>query len=195
MGKAAQEAVKDRVVEVGSCNAGAVGGFADLLLMMPALGEFACGIKPVERGGFSGPAYIEERGREGVEGLVEVGALMAGGFHQIDQDLRTEAAVDGDTFTVEAIDEVDDVLLRGDVRLLDEAAIANHGELAESGVEEMRGYVANCPSGCEGLQVPFFGAEVAQEIDEPGVDSAEKRSAEDGFGAGDLVGHGRWRLW
>jgi hypothetical protein len=44
----ADEAVENGKIEIRCHDAGAVGGFADLLLMMPALGEFTCGVEPVE---------------------------------------------------------------------------------------------------------------------------------------------------
>ena len=66
-GKRAQEAVEDGVIELRRHETGTVGGEANLLLVMPALGEFAGGIKPVERCAFTGPAYIEGCWGKGIE--------------------------------------------------------------------------------------------------------------------------------
>jgi len=164
--QAAQEAVENRVVKIGCHDARALSGFADLLLMMPALGEFARGVEPVERGRFAGPAYVEERGSERVERLVEFSALTAGGFHQIDEHGRAEPTIDSDAFAIEAVDEINDVLLRADGWLFDEPAVADHGKLAESGVEKVRGYVTNFPCRRQGLQVPLIGSQSAKKLDE-----------------------------
>lgn len=45
--ESADEAVEDRVVEFGGQDAGAADGKANLLLVMPAFGEFAGGVEPV----------------------------------------------------------------------------------------------------------------------------------------------------
>ncbi len=55
MGKTAQKGVQNRVVEQRSHNARSICSEADLLLMVPALGEFAGSVEPDERSSFSGP--------------------------------------------------------------------------------------------------------------------------------------------
>lgn len=115
--------------------------------------------------------------------------MRAGRLHHADQHRRAETAIDGDTFAIEAIDEFDDVLRGADLVLFDEAVIAHHGELAKNSVEQMSCHVADFPCGREGLEVPFFGAEGAEEVNELCIDAAEQWRAKDGFGAGDVVGH------
>ena len=73
VGKSADEAIEDWVIELGRHETGTIGGVTYLLLMVPSLGEFAGGIEPVEGCGFAGPAYVEGCGGEGVEGFMEVG--------------------------------------------------------------------------------------------------------------------------
>src|SRR5882762_640949 len=55
MRKTAQKGVQNRMVEGRSHNARPICGEADLLLMVPALGEFAGSVEPDERSSFSGP--------------------------------------------------------------------------------------------------------------------------------------------
>ena len=116
---------------------------------------------------------------------MEVGALAAGKIHQIDENCRTEASIDDDAFAVETVYEVDEILRGADVGLFDEAVVAHQRKLAERRIEEMSCDVADFPGGSEGLQIPFLGAEIAQKLDEFGVDAAEEGCAEDWFGAGD----------
>jgi len=78
MRKPAQEAIQDGVVELRRHEAGAIGCQANLLLVVPALGEFAGRVKPVEGSIFTGPAHTEGSRGEGIERLMEVGALVAG---------------------------------------------------------------------------------------------------------------------
>ncbi len=183
MWKSACEAVENRVVEVGRHDAGEMDGVTDLLLVMPAFSEFACGVEPVERDGFSGPTDVEQGGRKRVEGFVEVGALAAGGLHHVDENGGAEAAVYGDAFAIEAVDEIDDVLAGANEGLFDETTIADHGELAQGRIEEVRGDIADFPRRGEGLTVPVFITQTAQELDELRVDAAKKRGAEDWLGS------------
>ena len=194
MRKAADEAIQNRVVKVGRHDAGSAGGFANLLLVVPALGEFARRVEPVERCGFTGPTDVEDCRREGIERFVEVGALAAGEVHQFDQNSRAEATIDGDAFAIETVYETEDVLRGADLDLLDEAMIANHGELAQNGIEHVSGDVPDLPGGRDGLKIPFIVAEGAEQFDKLCVNTAKQGSAEDGFGAGKSFGH-EMTLW
>ena len=70
-----QKGVQNRMVERRSHNARAIGGEADLLLMVPALGEFAGIVEPDERSRFSGPRDADRGGGKGVERFIEVWCL------------------------------------------------------------------------------------------------------------------------
>ena len=165
-GKSAREAVENGAVEFGRHEAGEIDGVTDLLLVMPALSEFARGVEPVEGDGFSGPTHIEEGGRKGIERFVEVGALAARGPHHVDENRGAEAPVYGDALAVEAIHEIDNVLTGANERLLDETTIADQGEFAQGCIEQMSGDIADFPCRGERLKVQVFGAQTLQELDE-----------------------------
>ena len=80
---------------------------SDLLLVMPAFGQFASGVKPVQRCPLTCPAYRESGRGEWVERLMKAGALLTGYFHQINQDGRAQPAVDSDALQIQAIHECD----------------------------------------------------------------------------------------
>ena len=163
MRKSAQEAIEDWVIEFRGHEAGALAGKANLLLMVPAFRQFACSVKPVERRLFTGPAHIECGWSEGVERFVEIRTLPAGRARHLDQDGWTETAIDGDTFSVEAIHKGDQVLRRGDITEFDEMVVANDGEFAKCCIEEVRCHVADLPLWGDGLEIPFIRSEGPQQ--------------------------------
>jgi hypothetical protein len=163
MWKSTQETVKGGVIELRSHETGAVAGKTNLLLMVPAFRQFACSVKPVERRLFTGPAHIECGWSEGVERLVEIRTLLAGRARHLDQDRWTETTIDGDTFSVEAIHQGDQVLRRGYIRGFDEMVVANEGEFAKCCIEEVRCHVADLPLWGDGLEIPFMRGERTQQ--------------------------------
>ena len=186
MGKAAQECVQNRMVERRQHDAGAVRGEADLLLMVPALGELARDIEPDERCHLSGPGDADGSRSEGVERFVVVGGLRAGQLHERDQDRRTEPPVDSDALTVEPVDERDDVLMRADVDTFDLTLVASSGQFAQSRVEQVRSDITNAPLRCDGRQLPLGGIERGQQIDEMLIDLTDDGCAEDGLRAAEF---------
>ena len=124
---------------------------------------------------------------------MEVGDLVAGGGHQFDQDGRAETAIDGDAFAIEPVYEGDEVGGRANLDGFDEVAVADpipdQGELAESGVEQVRGDIADFPGGGDGLEIPFDGGEGTQESDQRFVYLTEKGSAEDRIEGVEVLGH------
>jgi hypothetical protein len=125
---------------------------------------------------------------------VEVGRLAAGQVHEVGQNGRAESTIDRDAFAVNTVDKIDDFLRRAELDLLDEAMIADHRQLAKGSIEKVSGNITDLPSGREGLKIPFHRAKVTEQFDEPGVYATKEGSAEDGFGAGDIFGHGM-ELW
>ena len=110
--QSANEAIEDRMIKLRCHDAGTISGEANLLLVMPALGEFASGVEPVEGSGFTRRAHVEYGGSKGVERFMEVGALAAGRFHNLDQNRRTETTVNRDALVIQTIDQVNDTLRR-----------------------------------------------------------------------------------
>jgi hypothetical protein len=92
--------------------------------------QFASCIEPVQGGRFSCPAHSEHGWSERVDGLVEAGALLACDLHHVDQKVRAQAAIDGHSFPIETIDELDEILRRANLGGLHEAGIAYDGEIA-----------------------------------------------------------------
>jgi hypothetical protein len=121
---------------------------------------------------------------------VEARGLVAGEPHQVDEDGRAEAAIHGDAFAVEAIDQVDDVLRRADVGGFDEAGVADEGEFAERCVEEMGGDVADAPAAGDGGEIPLGGGERGEEFEEMVIHSAQEMRRVDGTEAADFRLHG-----
>ena len=142
------------MIELGHEDTGPADRQADLLLVVPAFGEFASGVKPVERRLFAGPRDREQRGGEGVERLVEGGGLQTDQLHPFDEEGGAETAVDGDAFAVETVDEGDQIAGAMDGGTLDKAGIASEGELAGGGVEPMGGDILHGPGGHNDGQIP-----------------------------------------
>src|SRR3984957_7704577 len=149
--------------------------------MMPAFGQLASGVEPVQRRRFSRPANGEGSWSKRVQGFVKTSALFAGRSQHSDQNGRAQASIDRYAFLVETIDERDQVLRRAAIHGLHVAGIAHHGKLAERRVEQVGGHVANLPQGCDGLKIPFAGGERTQQIDQVFVYPAQQGSAEDWF--------------
>jgi len=155
MGEAAQKGVQNGVIERPRHNSRSISGEADLLLMVPPLRKLAGVVEPDERGHLSGPRDAEGAGGERIERFIEVCCLGTGELHELCEDGGAETAVDSDAFAVEAVDEGDKVLMRANVYTFDAAFAAAHGELTQSGVEQVRSDVANAPLRYDGWQVPL----------------------------------------
>lgn len=72
--------------------------------------------------------------------------------------------------------------------------IAHHRELAQDGIEHVGDDITYLPGGRDGLEIPFFRAEAAQQLDELGVDAAKQVGGEDGIGTREVLRHGK-ELW
>jgi len=103
MRQSPRKAIKDWVIQIRRHNAGPICGQSNLLLVMPAFGEFASRIKPVQRFFFSRPTDIERGRSKRVERFVKAGALFAGGLHHFDQNGWTKASIDGHAFRIQAV--------------------------------------------------------------------------------------------
>src|SRR5512135_3307695 len=73
--------------------------------MVPAFGEFACGVEPVHRLFLARPAHWKHGWTERVERLMVFRAFFRCGFHPRNQIVPSQPAVLADTFRVEEIDQ------------------------------------------------------------------------------------------
>src|SRR6267154_2030648 len=79
-------------------DATAPSGRSNLLLVMPAFGQFARRIKPVQGSFFSCPTDVKRGGSKRIERFMKAGALFAGGLHHLGQNGWTKAPIDGHAF-------------------------------------------------------------------------------------------------
>src|SRR5262249_24802966 len=100
--------------------------------------------------------------------------LRRSNLHQRNEHARAEPPIKGDAVTVEPVNEFDQV----GRRRAGANTVADSGELAQLGVEKMRGHILDLPERGDGLRFPLLRWERPKEFDQPGFDFGEQVSGE-----------------
>ena len=140
-------------------------GKPDLRLVMPQFRELAADVEPPLRCLLARPRHRKERRRVERQLLEEVGEVGARPLEQIRQDVRAESPRRLDKVVIEAVDEVDEILLAGDrpARRRRRHPVAMKRQPAKGQVHEMRDDVADDPRAGDRGPVPSVGGKAAQQ--------------------------------
>lgn len=120
------KAVQHGMIQLGRHNAWPSGCQPNLLLVMPAFGQFAGRVEPIERQLFTRPTEIESGPRKWIKRFMEASRLIARDRHQADQNTWAQTAIHSNSFVIQQVDQCDHVLRRLNVRRFDEHVQQEH---------------------------------------------------------------------